>query len=109
MRYDDINSADENLCIDSARSFGFGDGTGSAAFVTYIMVIVIGSNAAKDRLSRSSWYRHQKVLKRAGLLQGRNALVMLCDLPTNRAAKRERSSSRIARLIHHRNHGEVTA
>jgi len=103
MSYDDINLTDENLCIESACQLGFTSGTGSSAFVTYIMVTVIGSDAAKARLSRSSWYRHQQVLKAAGLLCGRNALANLHVLPTNRAAKRERSSSRSVR----HNQGEI--
>jgi len=90
----DINASDESLCIDTALHLGFTAGVGSAAFITYILAHVLGSKAVMARVSRSSWFRYQKVLKHAQLLSSDCSLSDLPLAKSNHAVREDQGNGK---------------
>jgi len=70
----DLHASDEVLAVNAAVDLGEPIGCGSAAFCTLVMVCAFGPDSMRSRLSRTTWYRHQRILVQAGLISGRQAL-----------------------------------
>jgi len=54
-------------CSDAALSLGYTEAQGRRAYTTWLLVKEHGPMVSKDLLGRATWYRHQKILKHAGL------------------------------------------
>jgi len=70
----DLYASDEVLAVNAALDLGHQPGVGSAAFRTLVMVSAFGPHSVRDRLARTTWYKHQAILVKAGLISGRQAL-----------------------------------